>query len=279
MENTGIRRTRIVYDSSHRGPLALEEFRGVIRYRELIGQLIKRDIISRYKRSVLGVAWTMLNPLGTMLILTLVFSNLFHSVAGYPIYILSGLIGWNFFAQTSSAALNQNVWGGSLLHRIYVPRTAFTLSSLGTGIVNFLLSLVPLVLIMLIIQYPLKVSFLFVPIALLILAIFSLGLGLLFSTIAIYFPDIVEMYGVALTAWMYITPIIYPEAIITGPLKLFLFTLNPMYYFIRLIRLPIYDGIVPPFSTIGIALAISLVTFIVGWCVFTRKANDLTYRT
>lgn len=279
METTQIQRTRIVYDSAHRGPLALEELRGVIRYRELIGQLIKRDIISRYKRSVLGVAWTMLNPLGTMLILTLVFSNLFHSVAGYPIYILSGLIGWNFFAQTSSAALNQNVWGGSLLHRIYVPRTAFTLSSLGTGIVNFLLSLVPLILIMMIIQYPLHASFLFVPISLLILAVFSLGLGLLFSTIAIYFPDIVEMYGVALTAWMYITPIIYPEAIITGPLKIFLFTLNPMYYFIRLIRLPIYDGIVPSFSTIGIALAISLVTFLVGWCVFTRKANDLTYRT
>jgi ABC-type polysaccharide/polyol phosphate export permease len=279
MENTGFQRSRIVYDSAHRGPLALEELRGVIRYRELIGQLIKRDIISRYKRSVLGVAWTMLNPLGTMLILTLVFSNLFHSVAGYPIYILSGLIGWNFFAQTSSAALNQNVWGGTLLHRIYVPRTAFTLSSLGTGIVNFLLTLIPLTLIMLIIQYPLHASFLFVPISLLILAIFSLGLGLLFSTIAIYFPDIVEMYGVALTAWMYITPIIYPEAIITGPLKLFLFTLNPMYYFIRLIRLPIYDGIVPSFSTIGIALAISLVTFLVGWCVFTRKANDLTYRT
>lgn len=279
MNNTEIHSHRVVYDSAHRGLLAVEELKGVLQYRELILQLVRRDIISRYKRSALGVAWTMLNPLGTMLILTLVFSNLFHSVQGYPIYILSGLIGWNFFAQTSLGALNQNVWGGSLLHRIYLPRTAFTFSSLGTGIVNFFLSLIPLFLIMLVIRFPVHLSLLFVPVSLILLAIFSLGLGLLFSTIAIYFPDIVEMYSVALTAWMYITPIIYPENIIPEPLKFFLFTLNPMYYFIKLIRLPIYDGIVPSITQISIAAAVAFFTFLLGWFIFTWKANDLTYRT
>ena len=91
---------------------ALEELRGVIQYRDLIYQLVRRDIVSRYKRSVLGIAWTMLQPLGMMVILTIVFSNLFHnSIKGYPSYILSGLIAWTFFSQTTTAAINQIVWG------------------------------------------------------------------------------------------------------------------------------------------------------------------------
>jgi ABC-type polysaccharide/polyol phosphate export permease len=278
MNNPAIRHPKIVYDSANRGPLAIEELRAVIQYRELILQLVKRDIIARYKRSVLGCAWSMLNPLGTMLILTLVFSNLFHSVQGYPIYILSGLVAWNFFSQTTSAALSQNIWGGSLLHRIYLPRTAFTVSAMGTGIVNFLLSLIPLYLITLIVHFPLRAAILFLPISLIILAVFSLGLGLLFSTIAIYFPDVVEMYSVALTAWMYITPIIYPESIIPSELRFFLFTINPMYYLVNIIRQPIYDGMVPSPALIVTASLISLVTVCLGWSIFSWKANDLTYR-
>src|SRR5512136_2399810 len=93
-----------VYDSAAQISPALEEFREIHRYRYLIGQLIRRDILSRYKRSVLGVAWTMLNPLGTMIVLSIVFSQLFKSVESYPAYLLSGLIAWNFFAQATNAS-------------------------------------------------------------------------------------------------------------------------------------------------------------------------------
>ncbi|MBP9041852.1 MAG: ABC transporter permease, partial [Anaerolineaceae bacterium] len=124
------------YDSRNRGNFIFEETRNLFKYRELIMQLVRRDLVSRYKRSFLGVAWTMLNPLGTMLILTLVFSHLFKSVSSYPVFILSGLIGWNFFSQATTAALSQNVWGGSLLHKVYMPRTVFTVSAIGTGVVN-----------------------------------------------------------------------------------------------------------------------------------------------
>jgi ABC-type polysaccharide/polyol phosphate export permease len=267
------------YDSSQRGFLAFEELRGVIKYRELIGQLIKRELISRYKRSVLGVAWSMLNPLGTMLILTLVFSNIFHAIEGYPIYILSGLIAWNFFSQTTSASLSQNVWGGSLLHKIYLPRTAFTVSALGTGLVNFFISIVPLILIMFLLKFSFHLSMFFVPVSILVLAIFSLGLGLLFSTLAIYFPDVVEMYSVALTAWMYLTPIIYPINIIPAGLKYWVTTINPMFYFIELIRQPIFEGVVPSLQFLLTGSVIALVTFCLGWTIFTWKANELTYRT
>jgi ABC-type polysaccharide/polyol phosphate export permease len=268
-----------VYDSAHREPMAVEELKGAIRYRELIKQLVRRDLISRYKRSFLGVAWTMLNPLGTMLILTLVFSRLFHSVQGYPIYVLSGLIAWTFFSQTTSSALNQNVWGGVLLHRIYLPRTSFTLSTLFTGMVNYLLSLIPLALIMVVTRFPFHLSFVFLPVSILLLALFTLGLGLLFSTLAIYFPDVVDMFQVALTAWMYLTPVIYPAEIIPLQYQRWLFNLNPMYYFIEIIRQPIYDGKIPSNHMLLIGSLIAIVTLVTGWLVFTWKANELTYRT
>lgn len=269
----------MVYDSANRGPLAIEELIGIIKYRELIGQLIKRDLISRYKRSVLGIAWSMLNPFGTMIILTIVFSNIFKSIEGYPIYILSGLTAWNFFSQTTNAALNQNVWGSSLLHRIYIPRTAFTISALGIGLVNIYISLIPLIIIMLILRHPFHLSFLFIPVSILILAVFSLGLALFFSTLAIYFPDVVEMYSVALTAWMYLTPIIYPPEILSLPLRSWLLNLNPMYYFVEIIRQPIYNGALPSTQMLLIASCIAVITLCIGWIVFTWKANELTYRT
>lgn len=268
-----------VYDSANRGPLAVEEIRGIFKYHELVFQIIRRDVISRYKRSVLGVAWTMLNPLGMMLILTLVFSRLFHSIEGYPVYVLSGLVAWTFFSQTMMAALNQNVWGGSLLHRIYLPRTTFTVSALGTGLVNVLISLVPLALIMVITGFQFRWSLLFLPVSILMLAMFTLGLSLLFSILAIYFPDVVEMFHVMLTAWMYMTPIIYPVDIIPQGLHFFVQVFNPMYYFVEIMRYPIYNGTLPDLNTLTIGGIVAVFTLVVGWIVFTWKANELTYRT
>jgi len=267
------------FDSGNRGSLAVEETRNLIKYRELIMQLIRRDVVSRYKRSFLGVAWTMLNPLGTMLILTLVFSNLFHSVNSYPIFILSGLIGWNFFSQATIAALSQNVWGGSLLHKVYLPRTAFTVSAIGTGVVNLLLSLIPLFIIMVILGQPFRIFVLFLPVSIILLTIFSLGIGLLVSTLALYFPDVVDMYHIGLTAWMYLTPIIYPSEIIPEVYRRWVLAFNPMYYLVEMIRQPIYEGRIPSGEMLGISIGISIAALIIGWLVFTWKANEFTYRT
>jgi ABC-2 type transport system permease protein len=201
----------LIYDSAKRGPVALEELRGIFQYRDLIYQLVRRDIVSRYKRSVLGIAWTLLQPLGMMIIITLVFSNMFQSVKGYPAYVLSGLITWTFFAQTTSAIISQIVWGGALMRQIYMPRTSFAVSAIGTGLVNLILSFIPLILIILLTGLPIRWSFLFLPVSILLLLAFSLGVGLIISTVAIHFPDVAEMYHIVLTAWMYLTPIIYPE--------------------------------------------------------------------
>ncbi|MBM3152840.1 MAG: ABC transporter permease, partial [Chloroflexi bacterium] len=202
------------YDSARRPPAALEELRGVFKYRDLIYLLVHRDVVTRYKRSVLGIAWTMINPLGTMLVLTVVFSQLFHAIEGYPVYVLSGLLAWTFFSQTTVSSLTQTIWGGSLFHRIYLPRTTFAVSAIGAGLVNAFLTLFPMAAIMLLVGVPLRATMLFVPVSLMILAAFALGVGLLVSTVAVNFPDVVEMFQVLLMAWMYLTPVIYPPEII-----------------------------------------------------------------
>jgi ABC-type polysaccharide/polyol phosphate export permease len=268
-----------VYDSSRRSTPPLEELRSILNYRHLLTQFVRRDILTRYKRSVLGVAWTMLNPLGTMLILTIVFSRAFGGdQPGYAAYVLSGLIAWNFFAQSTNAASLHLVWGGSLIKKIYIPRTIFAVSATGTGLVNLVLSLVPLLIVMLIVQVPIRLTFLLVPIPILFLAMFALGLGLLISTIAVYFTDVVEMYAIVLMAWMYLTPVIYSPSILPEMYRLWIVRLNPMYHLIQLFRAPVYEGRVPSPAEFLVCAAIALITLLVGWLVFTENADEFAYR-
>ena len=276
-ESQSLDTVEFTYDSQKRKSPALEELQDIIQYKDLVFQLIRRDIVARYKRSVLGIAWTMLQPLGMMIILTVVFSKLFGSVDGYPAYLLSGLIAWTFFAQTTTATIQQSVWGGALMRRIYIPHTAFPVSSIGTGVVNLLLSLVPLLFIMLILRRPITWAILFLPISILSLTAFALGVGLLLSSLAVRFPDISEMYQIIIQAWLYLTPIMYPSDILPASYRTWLLYLNPMYYQILMFRVPIYDGVLPslPLSMIGIG--ISLLTLAIGWIYFSYQADKFAY--
>ena len=250
----------------------------LFNYRYLLGQLVRRDVTTRYKRSVLGVAWTMLNPLGTMLILTFVFSNFFRSeVQHFPVYILSGLLAWNFFTQATNAAISGLVWGGSLLKRIYIPSTVFGVSAIGTALVNMVMSLVPLVIVMLIDGATFHLSMLFLPVSILLLTGFTLGFGLFISSLAVFFPDVGEMYQVLLTGWMYLTPIIYPESLISAQL-LPIYKINPMYWMVKMFRLPIFDGRLPTLPEVLPAIAWSLGMLIVGWLFFTSRSEEYAYR-
>lgn len=268
---------RPIYDSAKQVYPALSELRDLRRYGYLLKQLVRRDILTRYKRSVLGVAWTMLNPLGTMLILSFVFSNLFKAEQFYPVYVLTGLLTWNFFAQGTNAAMSGLLWGGSLMKQIYVPRTIFGLSAIGTALVNLLLSLVPLLFVILISGAPLYWAWIFLPVAILLLFSFTLGFGLIISTLAIYYPDVAEMYQVVLSAWFYLTPIVYPESIIPEHLRWF-FQINLLYHMVKLFRLPIRDGIIPPLADIWRAALWGLGMLIVGWLFFTSKSDEYAYR-
>ena len=267
-----------VHDSAKRPPLPLEELIELVRYRDLIGQLVRRDIVTRYKRSALGITWTMLNPLGMMLVLTVAFSQVFRATHAYSAYLLIGLVAWNFFAQTTVTAMRNMVWGGSLIQKIYIPKTVFAVSAIGTGMVNLLLSMVPLAIVIVVNGLPLRPTVLLLPLAFLLLACFALGMGLLLSTMAAYFPDVAEMYEIALTAWMYLTPIIYPEEAIPEHIGIWLFNLNPMYYFVRLFRQALYYDVWPAPERLAVAVAVALIALVIGWVDFTRKADEFAYR-
>jgi ABC-type polysaccharide/polyol phosphate export permease len=266
-----------VYDSAQLVPHALQELREAFNYRNLLFQLVRRDILTRYRRSILGVAWTMLNPLGIMLVLSFVFSHLFNQTRAYPTYILCGLMAWNFFSQSTTSAMNSLVWGGGLLQRIYIPRASFGISAIGSGVINLVLSFVPLIVVMAITGSPIRITVVFLPVSLLLLACFTLGLGLLISTLAVYFPDVAEMYQIILTAWMYLTPIIYPETAIPAKYQLILH-LNPLYYLFKLWRLPLYDGVWPAWGEIWPAALMAFGMLLVGWLIFTSKSDEFAYR-
>jgi len=266
-----------IYDSEKARIPAIEEIKELSRFRDLIFQLIRRDIVTRYKRSVLGVLWTMLNPLGTMVVMSVVFSRMFEMRGVYPAFIITNLVAWNFFSQTTTTSLNTMLWGSDLFQRIYLPRTAFVISTIGTGIVNVLFSLVPLVLIYLVTKVPLHASILLLPVAILSIAAFALGFSLILSTFVVFFPDIAEMYPILLTAWMYLTPIIYPESMIEDVLNGWLLRLNPLHHLIKLFRVITFNGEYPTLTELLLAVGVGFGTLIIGWVFFTKQSKKFSY--
>lgn len=268
-----------IYDSAKHNNRPLLEIKEAWQYRDLVFFLVRRDITTRYKRSVLGIAWTMLNPLGMMIVLSIVFTQIFRmTVENYPAYVLSGLIAWTFFSQTSANSINVMVWGGDLYQRIYIPRSIFAISTIITGLVNLVLSLIPLIVVMVVTKAPITFALILVPIAMIMIAFFSLGVGLLLSTIGIYFADIVEMYAIILTAWMYLTPIIYPLTMLPEWAQKWL-QLNPMVHLVEFFRGFVFYGQVPSITTWLICFGVSAGTFLIGWIIFTEKSDEFAYRT
>jgi|SRR5579859_1872912 len=268
----------VEYDSAARRSSPLAELVELFRYRDLVQMMVTNIIKTRYKRSALGVVWTLLNPLLNMAVLTVAFSSLFSStLVHYPVYVLTGLIFWNFFTQTTMYAMNTLVWGGGLLKRVYIPRTIFAVSSVGNGLVNLGLSMIPLILIMLVLGHPLHGTWWMMPVAVLLLATFALGVSLFMSTLAVFFTDVVDIYQVFTQALFFLTPIMYPKNILPANL-VWLLNLNPLYNLLEVFREPIYLGAIPGNHTLAAAVFSAMAALVIGWWAFTRKADEFAYR-
>ncbi|NOZ78766.1 MAG: ABC transporter permease [Acidobacteria bacterium] len=268
-----------VYDSADHPPAMLAELQELIRYRDLVHLLTVSNIKTRYKRSVLGVGWTLLNPLLHMTVLTLAFSAVFKSsISDYPVYVLSGLIVWNFFSQVTTASMTAVISGGNLMRQIYIPPSVFCVATAAAGMVNLTLSLIPLVLIMVIMGHPFGFPIVFVPLAVLMLFLFSLGVALVLGTLAVFFTDLVEMYGVLLRAGYFLTAVMYPISVIPKRWR-WIIEVNPVYSYIQCFRDPIYAGTFPSWHAIAIAAGSGILLLVVGWWVLARKAHEIVYRT
>jgi len=254
-----------------------DDFRDLYKFRDLTWLLAKRELTSRYKRSAIGVFWTLLNPA----IATLVYSMVFSSILKFPVedfivYFLSGYLVWNFFAQATSAASNCVLGCAPLFRKHYVPKAVFVMATTVSAVIHFGVSMPPLLVLLLVLGKGMHKAMIFLPFLFLPALSFSLGLSFLLAAGTVFFADIKEMYGAILPMWFFLTPIVYPLEILPSSF-LPLVKLNPMFYIILCFQEPVYLGRVPDASTIGLAFAIALVTVVLGYSIFSRLSDRFIY--
>ncbi len=236
----------------------LIRFKVFFQYNNLLKKLVARDVKVRYRKSFLGMLWTVLNPLLMMGVMVVVFSNLFNTeVENYPVYVLTGMIVFGFFSESTNQALQSIIENAALIKKIYLPKYLFPMSRILSSLVNFFFSFVALLIVMITTKASFHWALLYLPIPIFFLFIFSLGMGLLLSSVNVFFRDITHLYsGVLITALTYLTPLFYTESIVPNHFITYL-RLNPMYHFVKLFRVVIIDGQIP-------SLTLNLTCFLLG---------------
>jgi lipopolysaccharide transport system permease protein len=265
------------YDSAAPRLPFIFELRKLFEYRFLLRNLVARDLTVRYKRSVLGLLWAMINPLLTMIVMAAVFLNLFQvRVENYPIYLVSGLLLWRLFSGGTTVAMRSVLGSADLSKKTYVPSGVFVAASVGSALVNFVFALGPLLLLAIIMGVSPKVTWLFLPIPLIEVTLLTFGIGLVVAALAVFFADILDIYEVLTNAYFYLTPIMYPVTILPGFLAV-IEQFNPMYHLIDWFRSALIDGQLPHLETALLTtLGVILITA-AGWSLFTRLADQFPY--
>lgn len=249
----------------------------VFKYRSLLRDLVARDLKVRYKRSALGVLWTMLNPLLLMVIMTFVFSNVFRfAIENFAIYFLSAFVLWNFFAQATSWSTACLLGYAPLIRKIYVPKSIFVIATVLAGATNLLISLVPLAGIMLVLGHPFHATLAFLPIPIVLTTMFTLGLSLALAPLCVIFVDFAQIYQAALTGWLYMTPVIYPLNALPERFR-WLVLMNPMTHFVEAFRTPIYQGAIPYANVMITGTVAAVVTLVAGWIIFDHYSDRVAY--
>jgi ABC-type polysaccharide/polyol phosphate export permease len=252
----------------------LQDARALAAYRPLIRLLVIGQLKQRYRRSALGLAWALIGPLVHTAVLSIAFTALFRDqLPHYPVYVLVGLVAWNFFAQTSSQGIEAAVSGSGLLQRVYLPRSVFVVAALGGGLVNLAIALVALLGVAAASGAPLHLTWLLLPAAVALLAIFTLGVTLLAATLAVYVGDVAHLYQLMVQALFFLTPVAYPAEIVPDSFA-WVVALSPVSLMIALFRDLLYLGRVPEAGTWLAALAVALGALACGWALFAWKADD-----
>lgn len=244
----------------------------LLKYRELLYELTMREIKQRYKQSVLGYAWVILNPFFQMLVMSFVFSYIMrigNLGVPYPIYLYAGLLPWTLFSNSISSSMGALVGNAGLLTKIYFPREIFVISTILAKVIDYFLAGSVFVLMMIYYQLPITWNILwFVPIFG-IQMIFTYGLSLIMSAFNLFYRDIQYVMGLVLMIWMYLTPVIYPVELFPPEYR-WIFQLNPMAVIINAYRQVILGGGAPNFFSLSIALGLSLALLFIGYKLFKK---------
>lgn len=249
------------------------------KYKFLLFQLVSRDFKVKYKRSVLGIVWSLLYPILTMSVMALVFTNVFRmSTPGvnYLVYLMSGLVIFNYFSEASNLAMSSVVSNFSLINKVYIPKYIFPLSKCIFVGINFLLTLIPLYAIILLTGTGLNIYHLLLPFAFICLFLFTLGMGFILSSVSVFLRDMFYIYGVVITLWMYLTPIMYDFTIIPENLQ-FILKCNPLFWIIYFVRDIILYNQVPGLNVWVYCIIIAVGTLLIGMIVFKKNQDKFIY--
>lgn len=245
-----------------------------IKYKGLTKQLIQRDIKLRYRRSVLGYVWSVLNPLMIMIVMTIVFSHFFRfSIQNFPVYLLAGNVIFNFFSTSTTASCYTIIDNGALIRKTYVPKYIFVLSKVTSCFVDFFFSLAALILVMLITKSHFSFYNLLFFIPAIEVYIFSLGVALFISQATVFFRDVVHIYAVVITIFSYITPLFYPIEILPDNIRPIIEKYNPIYLFVKLFRDCVYSGTRLNLHQVMYGAFWATGAFIIGTLFFKRKQD------
>ena len=207
------------------------------KYKYLLQNLISRDFKVKYRRSVLGVAWSLLNPVLMMLILSAVFSKVLRfDTPNFPLYVMTGQIVFLFFNESTTSANYSIVDSAQLIKKVYIPKYLFPIEKILFGFVNMLFSLIAIFIMLLIFGIPFNWSMLLFPVPLIALLMFTLGFGLILSALCVFFRDLKHLYSVLIMAWLYLTPIIYPLEAVAGSWIKYIVLINPLTWFVEYFR-------------------------------------------
>ncbi len=247
----------------------------IVRYRELIWELAIKELRIRYKRSMLGFFWALLHPLFMMIVLTVVFSQVMRvPVQHYSIFLISALLPWTFFSQSLSYSVESIVGNGELLKKVYVPKSVFPLAAVLANVINFLLSLIPLALLLVVLRFPFHWTWIYLPVPLLGLLMFTIGFGLFFAAANVFFRDLSHILQILLAAWFYLCPVIYSVDFIPARYRP-LIHLNPIVYALNGFRMAIYYGQIPTAGSAALSLGIGALALWVGYTFFRRVQDAL----
>ena len=245
-----------------------------LKFKPLLSELVSRDIKIKYRRSVLGVLWTVLNPLCMMVILSIVFSNIFKfDVENFPLYVLSGQVVFNFFNDATTSSMTSILFNASLIKKVYVPKYLFVLARIVSSFINLIASLCALLVMMVVTRVELHWEVILAIIPLTMLVGFSLGVGLILAALTVKFRDIMHLYAVFTTGLMYLTPVIYPISILPETIKK-LVMMNPLTNYLEMFRDVMFNHALPSIGGIVIGLAEMILVFVLGLWVFYKKQDE-----
>lgn len=255
----------------------LSEFKELYRYKELLKNLVSRDIKKRYKRSTIGFLWVMLDPLLMMLVFYIIFAGFFsRDIQNYTAYVISGIAMWQLFAQGTRVASLAFINNRNLISKLYIPKSIFPISVVASSLVHFIFSLVPLSGIIIFSGTDIIYRIIFLPLVVGLVFLFSLGISLTISTVSVFFHDVIYIYDVIIMAWMYLSAIFYPISILPEKFR-YIMQLNPMYHYITLFRACLYEKTISITGHLLWGIAFAILAFLIGWVIYYKSKDKIIF--